>query len=245
MKNKINRILLLILLLIIFHFYVSAKTLHGMVIDVNSKEPLKGVTVMVLDSANVIHLMQTTDSTGAFAFENIKLDRFKVRTYRYGYVSTITGPYNLTARNNLDMLIKVESVPLTMREVSVSAKEINPYLENVHFYVRKKMGNGYYRTWKDFKDRELNNVYNIFTGIPGLTVTRSSVYFTRYASQQGPLIYVDGQYISPQATSPSVGALGWLNPSDVLAVEVYNAVNAPMEYSQGAHKGVILVWTKQ
>ena len=202
---------------------------------------------MVLDTANVIHTMQNTDSTGTFAFENIRLDRFKVRTYRYGYVSTITGPYNLTAHNNLDMLIKVESVPLTMKQVSVSANEINPYLENVHFYARKEMGNGYYRTWKDFKDRGLNNVYNIFTGIPGLTVTRSGVYFTRYAgeSQQGPLIYVDGQYISPQAIGPSVGALGWLNPRDVLAVEVYNAVNAPMEYSQGAHKGVILVWTKQ
>ena len=244
MKYKRNIFLPLILLLLVFQFDVSAKTVCGVVIDVNSNEPLKGVTVMVLDTANVIHTMQNTDSTGAFTIKNVKLDRFKVRTYRYGYVSTVTGPYDITTHNNLDMLIRVESVPLTMKEVSVSAKEINPYLENVHFYDRKEMGTGYYRTWKDFKDRGLNNVYNIFTGIPGLTVTRSGVYFTRYESQQGPLIYVDGLYISPQAQGPGVGAIGWLNPEDVLAVEVYNAINAPIEYSQGAHKGVILVWTK-
>ena len=58
-------------------------------------------------------------------------------------------------------------------------------------------------------------------------------------SQPEPSIYVDGLYIS----KPEIGdTIGWLSPEDILAVEVYNEINAPLEYSRGS--GVILIWTK-
>ena len=75
----------------------------------------------------------------------------------------------------------------------------------------------------------------------------NGVYFARYSSsslmesQQEPLMYIDGQYV-PESDKGS--AIDWLSPEDIIAVEVYNAINAPEEYSQGLHKGVILIWTK-
>ena len=150
------------------------------------------------------------------------------------------------------MIIRLEATPLSLPAVEVNAKRVNRYLNNVHFYDREKTIHGQFITYKDFKNRGLTNAYDIFQGIPGLIVKygpfgAKGVYFARYsssslnASQQEPLIYVDGQYIP----KPDRGdAIEGLSPKDIIAVEVYNAINAPVEYSQGLHKGVILIWTK-
>lgn len=58
-------------------------------------------------------------------------------------------------------------------------------------------------------------------------------------TQPGHLIYVDEFLMRNEEDN-----IGWLNPESVLAVEVYNAINAPMEYSRGITGGVILIWTK-
>jgi len=223
----------------------NAKTVRGVVIDIKSKQPLKDVIVMIVDTAKVIRAMQESDSSGVFIITGIKQDRFKVRTYRYGYVKTITGPYNLTTHDTLSMLIKIEAVPFTLKEVVVIAKRRDINLDMVNFYRRKKMGMGHYVTWNDFKDRVLSSIYDIFRGIPGVIVGDKTIFLARYAASSigatkpQPLIYVDGMLLSN-----GVDNIGWLSPESVQAVEVYNAINAPMQYSMGRSAGVILIWTK-
>ena len=213
--------------------------------DVESNDPLKDVVVMIVDTSDVIRMMQMTDSSGVFVITGIKQELFKVRTYRYGYVSTITGPYDLTKHDTLSMVVRLEAVPLTLSgEVVVTATRTIPYLDRVHFYERKKMGMGHYISYNDFKDRGLTNVYEIFRTIPGLMTRYDGVYFTRYLSSSmgantpQPSIYVDGMLMPNEPNS-----LFWLNPENVLAVEVYRDSEAPLKYKT-AFGGVILIWTK-
>ena len=34
-------------------------------------------------------------------------------------------------------------------------------------------------------------------------------------------------------------------PEEILGIEVYNEANAPMRYSRGLARGVILIWTRE
>ncbi len=234
-----------IFILFFLQLNLFSKTIRGIVIDVNTNKPLKDVVVMIIDTSNAVRFMQMTDSTGVFVITGIKENKFNVRTYRYGYVSTTTGPYNLASHDTLKMLIRLEATPLEMKEIVITATRIEPYLDRVHFYERKKMGMGHYITYKDFKNRGLSSVYDIFRGIPGLIVSNNSVFFARYSSASmdesspQPLIYIDGILVPN-----GIDNISWLSPESVLAVEVYNSINAPEEYSRGVIGGVILIWTK-
>ncbi len=245
MKSTTVSLLVFIFFLFLLQLNLSAKTVRGVVIDVKSNEPLKDVVVMVIDTANVIRAMQNTDSAGVFIITGLKEAIFKVRTYRYGYVSTTTGPYNLSRHDTLGMLIRLEATPFELKEVVVTATRVIPYLDRVHFYERKEMRSGHFVTWNDFKNRGLSSVYDIFRGIPGLIVKNNTVYFLRYAANAmggtapQPLIYVDGALLPNEPDN-----IWWLNPENVLAIETYNVNWAPEEYSRGTRGGVILIWTK-
>ena len=229
---------------------LPAKAVQGVVIDVMSNKPLKDVVVMIIDTSNAVRFMQMTDSTGVFLITGIKENKFNVRTYRYGYVSTTTGPYNLASHDTLKMLIRLEATPLELKEVVITATRREPYLDRVHFYDRKEMITGHFKTWNDFKDRGLSSVYDIFRGIPGVIVKSSNlkgntITLARYsaasigATAPQPLIYVDGTLMINEPDN-----IIWLSPENVLAVEVYSSVDAPAEYSWGRQGGVILIWTK-
>ena len=223
----------------------QTKTIQGVVVDVRTGDPLKDVVVMAVDTAKVICSMQNTDSTGVFNITGIKHDRITVRTYRLGYVSTTTGPYNLTSHDTLKMVVRLEAVPFTLKEAVVTAKRIDRYLEKVHFYERKNMGMGHYVTWDKFKDRGLSSVYDVFRSVPGVIVGKGNISLSRYSASSirdtvpQPLIYMDG-ILMPDETDN----ISWLNPESVLAAEVYNSVTAPAEYNRGKPGGVILIWTK-
>ena len=234
-----------IFILFFLQLNLFSKTIRGIVIDVNTNKPLKDVVVMIIDTSNAVRFMQMTDSTGVFVITGIKENKFNVRTYRYGYVSTTTGPYNLATHDTLSMLIRLEATPLELKEVVITATRREPYLDRVHFYERKKMGMGHYITYKDFKNRGLSSVYDIFRGIPGLIVRSNTVSFLRYAARSlgatapQPLIYLDGSLLPNEP-----GNVEWLSPESILAIEVYANNWAPAEYSWGTNSGVILIWTK-
>ena len=243
MKNKMIKPSFFTLFLLLLLSNLPAKTVSGIVVDLNTHEPLKGVTVMILDNFNNVQHMKTTDSKGVFLIEGIKEEKFNVRTNRYGYVNTVTGPYNLSRHNTINMLIRLENVPIPLEEVVVTSTKILPNLDQVNYNERKELGTGHYIEWNDFKDRSLSSIYDIFRGIPGLVVTNNGVFFSRYSSsvisvsQPPPSIYIDG------ALSMN-NNIAWLNPENVQAVEAYNGLSAPSAYSRGKIGGVIMIWTK-
>ena len=251
MKNQISKFTAFISFLFLFQINLQAKTVIGIVTDVKSGQPLKDVIIMIVDTTNTMRAMEMSDSSGAFIITGITQNKFQLRTYRYGYVSTTTGPYNLTTHDTLSMLIRLEATPFTLAEIEVTAKKIDPYLDKVNFYERKNSGNGKFITWEDIKNRGINNVYTIFKSIPGLISTRKSVSFSRYSAislaetQTEPVTYIDGLFI-PEGfgLSEIIGTIGFLNPDDILGIEIYNAINAPVQYSKGLNKGVMLIWTK-
>ena len=251
MKYQICKFTVFISFLILFQFNLPAKTVIGVVTDVKSGQPLKDVIIMIVDTTNTMRAMEMSDSSGVFIITGITQNKFQLRTYRYGYVSTTTGPYNLTTHDTLSMLIRLEATPFTLAEIEVTAKKIDPYLDKVNFYERKNSGNGKFITWEDIKNRGIFDVYQIFKSVPGLLSAGKRITLSRYSaismgeSYPEPVTYIDGLFI-PEGfgLSEIIGTIGFLNPDDILAIEVYNAINAPVQYSKGLAKGVILIWTK-
>jgi len=126
MKYQICKFTVFISFLILFQFNLPAKTVIGVVTDVKSGQPLKDVIIMIVDTTNTMRAMEMSDSSGAFIITGITQNKFQLRTYRYGYVSTTTGPYNLTTHDTLSMLINLEAVPISIGEVVVTATATLP-----------------------------------------------------------------------------------------------------------------------
>ena len=234
-----------ILFYILIFQNLSAGTVRGVVIDVRTTDPLNNVVIMVVDTTNNIRATSMTDSSGVFLITEVKQKKFFIKSYRLGYVNITAGPYNLTGDDTLNMTIKLEALPFMLDEAVITGKKVDPYLDEVDFYKRKKLGMGHYITSDDFKGRTLPNAYDIFRGIPGLIVENDKVYFSRYSSSSlnatavQPLIYIDGTLLVDTNYN-----LGWLNPEIVSGVEIYDGIKAPVQYGRGNIGGVILIWTK-
>ena len=241
------------MLLIVFTFQSNsaAKVIRGIVIDVESGSPITDAVIMVVDTNKIVRYMETTDSLGAFGMQAIKENKFNIRTYRYGYVSTTSGLYNLTSHDTLTMIIRLEAIPIQLSDVVVTAPNKLRSLVSEHFYDRRKLGLGYYLTWEDIKERGAYKIQDIFRNVPGIIVDGDMIYFARYINSSlssdnvpQPDIYIDGMLI-PKGSIYNPDPIGWLNPEDVAAVEVYNNINVPFEFKKiFTTGGVILIWTK-
>ena len=232
MKYHTAKLPVFILFLLLVPLNLPAKTVFGVRSEGHSKKSLQDYKLILTNTTNIIHPVQTLEYKEELNIINSKFDIFKVRTGSYGYIKASINPNFLERQYKFNSEDRKETV-----------KNIIPYLDSIQFYERRSQGLGYYVTWNDFKDRGLLNVYDIFRGIPGLIVKNNNIFFARYAvtsfvkTEPKPSIYVDGMLINNNN-------IEWLYPESVDAVEVYNHIYAPIQYNRGRLGGVILIWTK-
>lgn len=243
MKYRTAKLPVFILFLLLVPLNLPAKTVFGVRFEGNSKKPLQDYKLILIDTINIIHPVQTSEYKEELNIIGSEFDIFKVKTGSYGYIKASISPNFLERRYKFDSKDRKEVVPNLLKDAISNVKNIIPYLDSIQFYERRSQGLGYYVTWNDFKDRGLLNVYDIFRGIPGLIVKNNRVFFVRYAvssfikTEPKPSIYVDGMLINDNN-------IEWLPPESVDAVEVYNHLYAPIQYNRGRLGGVILIWTK-
>ena len=211
-------------------------SVFGRVVDLKSIQPLESVVILLLDSLKNVRAIEKSGKDGIFLFDKIKFDKIYIKTYRLGYVSTFTGPFNLSAHDTLRMIIKLEAVPIPLDEVIVTAHNRVPKLERVKYYWRKENLTGHFITAQDFLDRGINSTFVIFRGVPGLLVRGDRIFFTQYMTASlsqtnpSPLIYVDEILMNIDDEGIFGDPISWVVPEDILGIEVYNVANAPMRY---------------
>ena len=146
------------------------------------------------------------------------------------------------------MLIQLESEPIEMDGVEITARREDQYLKSVGFFEREKRGLGYYIRREEIEKQSYNHVADILRSLPGITVQSRGmeqiVIFNRYMRHDlRPIIVVDGNVLDEY----NLGYLDSLEPHHIAALEIYKSdLDAPKQYT-GAYRagGMIIIWTRR
>jgi hypothetical protein len=119
-------------------------------------------------------------------------------------------------------------------------------LDRVGFVQRQKTGMGFYLGPDQLKDRHPSRLTDIFRTVPGLRVSSSPegdiVGSSRNAGGNDCVeYYVDDM---PWQSAEPGDINQFVNPNEVVAVEVYQGSNAPAQYSRGQGCTTIVLWTR-
>lgn len=242
----------LILLLILFvNLNAGSKKVQGIIIDLSTNRPIADVAVTLTSTSNTIKGIRISDSTGYFGFNNIVIDTFYLRTDRAGYVNINEGPFDISHRDSINFLIKLEEQAYLLNEVVILDKQVDRFLDETGFYDRKESLEGKFFTRKEIREKSFHNVISLMRTVPGMIIRSNNdgaynVYSSRspgtsiFGGTSEPLIYIDGVLVD----SYMFPFLDMFNIENIAAIEIYNSsLSAPMQYSQGQTGGVILIWT--
>jgi len=236
MKNKLSKILFLIVGFIFFSIYATAQTdnkskflLSGNILDMGG-EPLIGATVGVKGTS----IGASTDINGHFSIKT-KVGDILVASY-IGYVSK-----EVRVANKKDITINLENKDKSLDEVVVVGYGIQ----------RKVTLTGAVSTvqTKALKQSAVTDLSNALVGrLPGLLARQSSGEpgadgstlrlrgAATYSSSNNPLILVDG--------IPRDG-FNFIEPSQVESITILKDASATAIYGVKGANGVVLVVTKR
>lgn len=240
----------------------SAQSVRGVVIDVDSGEPIAIATVTLVSASGERVASALTTEDGFFTLEADDGGLYLVRAVALGYAPNREGPVQLESGGVLVLEMRLTPAPVGIEGVVVEgAREgrVGNYLTRRGFWDRYEEGRGQFLTPGEVLAsdamftpqllRELDHV------IPQYGAAPWSVWPTlRSAAGAGPCeprVYVDDVWMNREGFGIRESGLGLddIVPIDrVQAVEVYyGAFQAPIRY-QGTTRdnscGVILIWTR-
>jgi hypothetical protein len=188
------------------------------------------------------------NEAGEFTMSNLPSGSRILLARHLGY-GAATVPVDLTAREPQKVTITLPKYVAIMDPVLVTARR-NASLDRVGFSQRKRSGSGYFLGPEQLQRINAYRLGDIFRRVPGLRVSSSGldevVTSSRGASSLsgGDCVqyYVDDMpwlSISPGDIS------GFVNGSEVVAVEVYQGPGTPPQYMRGMSSCVtIVLWTR-
>lgn len=230
----------------------SAQTVRGRVIDDESRQPIRGVVVALLDAnERVIDDTQTGDD-GFFRLRSDRAGEFEVRVQHPGYavqsrkVKLETGETTLPA-----FVLKSEVVQLDSVEVEADARRADPFASrarSLHVVAGSRMAAA---------ERRGADLVSLFRDMSGVRVRQwmdrngkrhtcvESTRSMRSMREQicDPLPFViDGVVID---TASARQMLQNLSVQDWESVEFVPPIEAGMRYGlQGSATGVIVLWSR-
>jgi TonB-linked SusC/RagA family outer membrane protein len=201
------------------------KVIIGTITDLQSKEPLIGVTVRAVGTSEGA----VTDIDG-----NYKLNlSASVDEISFSYVGYKTE--TIAVRNQSEINISMDNDVSALQEVVVTALAIKKSVEKIGYATQKVDGSAI------TKAQEPNIVANLTGKVAGLTVFNSSDFFANNSFQlrgETPLVVIDGV--------PNTSTNLWeINANDVESVDVLKGAPASALYGSLGRNGAIMITTKR
>jgi hypothetical protein len=158
-----------------------------------------------------------------------------------------TVAVDLTSREPQRVTIKLPKFVAMIEPVVVNARRA-ANLDRVGFSQRQKTGMGFYISPDQLKDRHPNLVTDILRTVPGLRVTSGpegdEVSSSRGVGLGGECVQYFVDDMPWQSVQPG-DVNQFVNPNEVVAVEVYQGSNVPAQYSRGTGGcTTIVLWTR-
>lgn len=226
-----KNVTLLLTLLISIGLYAQKRTIQGVVLTAESKQPLEGATITV----NKTSLITTTDQQGKFQLE---LPEGKA-VLSISFVGRETVELDTKSDNNITILLKASNATLEeVVAVAYTTVKRSGYPGAVSVIGSDKLNN-----------RLTPNLTNALQGLaPGIQTTsangqpgNSSAIRIRGVgsinASSAPLFVIDG--------APYDGDINALDPADIASVNILKDAAAANLYGSRAANGVIIITTKQ
>ncbi len=245
---------------------LSAQSVKGLVVDSSSHEPVKGADVVLLVAKGQVAEVvsrELTDSTGRFALRVPKLGAYAVEVEALGYTTYESHFFTLGTSQEASLQVSLEAAPVALKGLSVTATALHRELEKVGFYRREELGFGSFLTAKQIERRVVDQVTDVFYGMPGVRVVcdpfdptacdltipaLSDKYWTPAGIQTCyPSIYVD-RVLTAQGGN-HLGVRHWeqlMSPYDIAGIEVYPNPSGLPAFASGSDSpcGTVVIWTK-
>jgi hypothetical protein len=157
-----------------------------------------------------------------------------------------TVAVDLNSREPQRVTIKLPKFVAMIDPVVVNARRAAS-LDRVGFSQRQKMGQGFYMGPDELKNRNPTRLSDLFRTVPGLRVTSTPdgdiVGSSRSAGGNDCVrYYVDDM---PWQSAEPGDINQFVNPNEVVAMEVYQGSMVPAQYSgAGGSCTTILLWTR-
>lgn len=240
-------------------------SLLGMVVDVESEDPVDGATVLVLPFGQTA----ISNSNGRFTFPSLPQGEVEIQVDRLGYARTL-GHTRIGKGEMTEIRIEVSTEPISMDPITVTGTRRRIELPGLEDFERRlNSGWGQFILEDEIQRRAPPKLTRIISDY-GITVTGDGKAIRMRRTGCGPLVYIDdvkmthlprgrgfggadigAQYPFPVADlSPeteAADAVNLIHPSDITAVEIYRGpAEVPGQYlDSNAKCGVILIWTRR
>jgi hypothetical protein len=183
---------------------LSAQTLRGRLLDLESNEPLAAglVTLVTADGRSVLTVVTGRD--GHWLLEVPGPGAYYVAAKRIGYQPWMTGPVKVEPGDDLNSVFHLRRAPVLLSPVEVSARETRRFLELRGFYDRQRADFGQFLGPEDVEQRQAVRITDLLASLPGvhrvsMTTGSAGAVFVQLRgsslSQGGvcrPRVYVDG-----------------------------------------------------
>ena len=204
----------------------------GRVLDQESGRPIKGATVTLAPTAQ----QTETDARGRFEITDVSPGALLLQARRVGYqprVDTIAAFPGVT----VDVELTLATAALPLDPITIVAR--SPFLEARGFY-RRAGGSGWQANRRAIEAIDPRELERMFDRVAGVRVERDRFGGTVLTSRRGRRcvfgVFLDG------IRAPGFD-INTLPPDAVEALEVYQGVNIPPEYSHSC--GVVLIWMRR
>jgi len=227
---------------------LQAQTVAGRVIDAETREPLVGVTLRLLQGDRDI-AATVTDSLGRFRLEADVSGRYVIVTTRLGYASLQTSSLELERGQALGIELQLSSEAVRIAPITATVAR-NPYLESRGFYERMRGREGDFMTEEQIRRRNASTLVDVLRTMRGVKIQRNGWKQEVYLAGGDclPQIVVDG--VTMRWGGRTVGMIQPLedlvNVAHIQGIEVYRGGSgAPREFiGPNAGCGLILIWTR-
>ena len=215
-------------------------TLTGTVTNLDTQEPLPGVSVVI--DGRVI-ATTTADGTFRVATTRIKPGSNVVTFRRLGYGQVAKLLWIADGQSDAGLQAALETLAVRLVTIVVEEERI-PRGKLRGFYERRATAIGRFLGPEEIERRRRHTVSDILATVPGILVNPvGGIRFARGSCRGGPEFYLDGL---PLRTLANLGIDQIVNHEDIVAIEVYSgSARVPLQYSAtNSDCGVILIWTR-
>jgi hypothetical protein len=215
----------------------QAQTVQGIVRDRESRLPVSGADVYLLDTADTIVSVTSTAEDGRFSLSISSPGTYRLSFSRLGYGTTLTAPFVLGPEEDRDLEVSLPGDPIPMESLGVVGTSRSTKLARTGFYERMGKGFGYFIQREEIDRRHASEVTDLLYGLPNVRIVRGTVNMR--ACPRSPTIVLDGM-----AVGGKINEL--LSPASIEAIEVYlGPGGVPPQYGGLRNPcGAILIWTR-
>lgn len=222
---------------------LRSQIISGTLMVAESRSPISGGVVTLLDGDSVAVARLRTDSVGAFSFSLPGRGSYRLRAEHAGYRAAASPALAIGTLDTLQVEFILAPDVVVLEPLIVTARSRRLTSAARDFYRRSESGTvGTFITRAEIEKAQPFRTSELLTRVPGLRLF--PVMGGNLVSVRGscrPSLYIDGTQVNDYRSIDDVA-----QPMDVEGIEVYRSTHeAPPQFiGRSAGCAVILIWTR-